>query len=124
METETEDRIQNRNDIIYLKRGMTELKRVIKGYNGTTGLVGRAEKTDLALGRLEKGMGEIKTLLTGDASDSEDVGLKGKQRDLRKMQKVVVRVAWLLVSVFITGSIGLIFYSIQLRIAAMAAALP
>lgn len=120
-----EEKIENRNDIIYLKRGMTELKRVIKGYNGNTGLIGRAEKTDLALGRLEKGMGEIKTLLTGDDSDSEDTGgMRGNQRDLRKMQRSVVRVAWLLVSVFITGSIGLIFYSIQLRIAVMATTLP
>jgi len=123
MEEQSEERTQNRNDIIYLKRGMTELKRVVKGYDGDTGLIGRAEKTELALGRLEKGMGEIKTLLTGDVADSEDAGgMKGKQRDLGKMQKSVVRVAWLLVSVFITGSAGLIFYSIQLRMAVMAAA--
>ena len=105
------------NDITYLKRGMTELKRIVKGYNGNTGLVGHAEKTDLTLKRLEEGQGEIKTLLIGDTKDPEDAGgLKGGQRDLRKMQASLIRFFWIVLGVFISGSGGMIFYLIQIRL--------
>jgi len=124
MEKETADQAENRNDILYLKRGMTEIKRVVKGYNGNTGLVGHAEKTDLALGRLEVGVGEIKKLLIGDISDPEDAGLKGGQRDLRKMQANLTRFFWIVLGVFISGTGGLLFYAAQLKIAATTAALP
>ena len=115
---------ENRNDIAYLKRGMTEIKRVVKGYNGNTGLVGHAEKTDITLGRLETGIGEIKKLLIGDTTDVEDTGLKGGQRDLRKMQASLTRFFWIVLGVFISGTGGLLFYAAQIRIATSTAALP
>lgn len=118
MEAETEEMIQNRNDIIYLKRAMTEIKRVVKGYNGNTGLVGHAEKTDLSLELLRIGQGEIKKLLIGDIADKEDAGLKGGQRDLRKMQASITRFFWIVLGVFISGTGGLIFYTAQLKITA------
>ena len=119
--TETEiqelDR-RNRLDYLGLKTEVRDLKRAVKGFNGNTGLIGHAERTSLAIGRLENGMTEIKTLLTGDETDANDGGgMKGNQRELCKMQKAIVRFFWVIVGVFISGSGGLIFFAIQTNLA-------
>lgn len=104
---------RDRNDITYLKRGMTELKRIVKGYNGSTGLAGHAEKTDLALIDLKKGQEDIKKLLVGDETDAnDDGGMRGKQRDIEKVQTASKRLAWIAIGAIVTGmvSVGFAFF--------------
>jgi len=105
---------RNRSHLSTLKSDVVSLKRAVTGYNGKTGLVGHAEKTDLTLIRLEKGQKIIKELLTGDDTDINDQGgVKGKIRELGTMQKVVKRIMWLGIGSIITGSVAIIFTIIR-----------
>ena len=111
---------RNKTELTALKNEVRTLTRAVRGFNGSTGLVGHAEKTDLALKRLEIGQIDIKKLLIGDETKAEDSGgLRGGQRDLRKMQKGIVKFFWIVLGVFISGAGGLIFYTIQLRLSAV-----
>ena len=111
--------LDRRDKRIYtaLKNEVRDLKRAVRGYNGDTGLIGHAEKTDLALKILKKGQDDIKLLLTGDDTKlDDDGGLKGRQRERAKREKTIIRLFWIVIGVFCSGTGGLIFYSIQLNL--------
>ena len=116
---------RNKTELTALKNEVRTLTRAVRGFNGSTGLIGHAEKTDLTLTRLENGQTDIKKLLIGDETKADDSGgLRGGQRDLRKMQSALVRFFWIVLGVLISGSAGLIFYTIQLRIATVSLSMP
>ncbi len=105
---------RDKSNIVYLRRGVTELKRIVKGYNGGTGLVGHAEQTSKDVRILKQGQTDIKKLLVGDETDINDTGgVKGKIRELSIMQQVVKRIMWLGISSIIAGSAGIIFTLIR-----------
>ena len=113
--------LERRDKTVYtnLKNEVRDLKRAIRGFNGSTGLLGQAEKTSAAIEELKLGQADIKILLTGDDTKVNDEGgLKGKQRDLDKMQGIIKRFFWIITGLFLSGSIGLIFAFIQQRVVA------
>ena len=115
--SETEMRELDRRDqapYLDLKSTVRELKRVVNGFNGDTGLKGRAEQAAQDIGDLKKGQKEIKILLTGDNTKlDDDGGIKGKLREREKREKIIIRLFWIVMGVFISGSGGLIFFAIQ-----------
>ncbi len=116
---------RNKTELKAVQNEVRQLTRAVRGFNGNTGLVGHAEKTDFTLNELKTGQADIKKLLVGDETDAEDSGgLKGGQRDLRKMQKAIVRFFWIVLGVLISGAGGLIFYTIQLRLTTLTVNLP
>ena len=123
MHTMTPEDIQdldrrNRLDYLGLKTEVRDLKRAVRGFNGNTGLIGHAEKTDLVLEELKQGQADILKLLDGDITDANDGGgMKGNQRELCKMQKAIIRFFWIVMGVFISGIGSLIFYAIQFNLA-------
>ena len=61
-----------------------------------------------------QGQKEIKILLTGDNTKlDDDGGIKGKLREREKREKVIIRLFWAVMGVFITGTGSLIFFAIQ-----------
>ena len=113
MELQELDR-RNQAPFVELKETVRELKRVVTGFNGDTGLKGHAERTDIMLEELKQGQAEIKVLLTGDDTKlDDDGGIKGKLREREKREKVIIRLFWIVIGVFFSGSGGLIFFAIQ-----------
>lgn len=103
------------SDLTYVKEVADSNKRALRGTNGETGLVARVETLCNDQSKIWKKIEEHDQVLY-HGKDENEPGLQDQMREIRREQKSVKRLAWLLISAIVVGLVNIVLSFVEIGV--------